>query len=201
MSVSVLKTGALAGRLCIGAAVAITLLSACNRRSSTPQPCPRDSAAFRLQLTAPEGPLPEDVFLKVTFGGSSEESYSPRGDYSENKTVCCRSGSEVAGELPSVSCDSVTGSLELTFDAQAALSSWKGDSGSEALSGDRRAIQCELWTNGAARVEITAKGYQLLEDTLVAQPREDEEFEDCPSLVTKDVALVLERGDAGTPRP
>ncbi len=46
---------------------------------------------------------------------------------------------------------------------------------------------------------MRAAGYGMIEETLTAVLRDEEQFEDCPALKTLDVRLVLERGDAGLP--
>jgi hypothetical protein len=62
---------------------------------------------------------------------------------------------------------------------------------------DPAAIECELTTNGAARLTVTASGYPVVEQTLEAEPLEGEEWEHCDALITRDVHIELTRGDAG----
>jgi hypothetical protein len=45
-------------------------LVACS--SSPPDDCPKARAAFHVELRAPDGPLPSDTSLEVTYGGLSE---------------------------------------------------------------------------------------------------------------------------------
>lgn len=119
------------------------------------------------------------------FGGSGVERYSVARGNRDNKTVCCTAAQPTDGKLPPVPCDDASsqGAALIALDAGA-------DRGSTA-------IHCELWTDGAAEVEVNADGYAPLSETLSALIDDDEELEECKTLKTKDVRLVLQMGDAG----
>lgn len=147
-------------------------------------PCPRRGPTFRLQITASEGDLPQDTALSVEYGGSNVERYSLRRGNGTNQSVCCRAAEVVSGALPAVLCDAPQ------------------DAGLATTHGSTPpALHCELSTNGAARVEVLGEGYAVLEQTLQAQRLEDEEYEHCDALVTRDVSLELTRSDAGAGSP
>ena len=170
----------------------------CSRPQDSPSPCPRDVPAFRLLVTAADGPIPSDTELTVTFGGSGVEEYSLRFGNGDNKTVCCvaasasesppspRCGSRVAGRGSSLRVDGAA------FDGGAS-----GSTEGSASDAGTAAIACDLWTDGAAEIEISASGYALLQQTLRAEPSEGELAEDCAALQTKEVSVSLARGDAG----
>jgi hypothetical protein len=66
--------------------------------------CPRNQPAFRIQVTASDGPLPADTVLVVTYSGTQMESYSLAHGGVDNQDVCCRPGSPTNGALPDVPC-------------------------------------------------------------------------------------------------
>jgi len=196
------------------------LSAACARKQDSPgKPCPRDTSAFRVQVVGPDDSLPQGLELTVSFGGASKEAYLLGADDQDNKTLCCQAGPAVRGALPPVSCASsnrmalkTDAATSSTPDARVPRDLWITDGGvkedpahgegtnsSQQDSVAPSAIQCELWTGGAAEIEVHAAGYAPIEETLTAVLREDEPFEDCPALKTLDVRLVLSRGDGGLP--
>jgi len=66
--------------------------------------CPKNQPAFRIQLTASDGPLPSDTVLTVTYSGTEMESYSLAHGGADNQDVCCRPGSPTSGALADVPC-------------------------------------------------------------------------------------------------
>jgi hypothetical protein len=155
--------------------VASACVCACSNPQPDDNPCPRRSATFRVQLTASGGELPRDTTVEVAYG-SNTETFDLRHHNGDNQDVCCRVVATPANTLESVSCDSAS------------------DAGAER---QRAAIQCELNTNGAARLTVTASGYAVLEQTLAAERLEGGGYEHCDALATRDVFVELFRGDAG----
>jgi hypothetical protein len=69
------------------------------------QPCPKAQPAFRIQLTASDGPLPPDTVLTVTYYGKAKtEGYSLLHGGPGNNEVCCGLASPTNGALPDVPC-------------------------------------------------------------------------------------------------
>ncbi|MEN9580510.1 MAG: hypothetical protein RJA70_3519 [Pseudomonadota bacterium] len=170
--------------------VAVGCLSvlSCSPQPNEGNPCPRDVAAFRVELTGPTGELPPETELAVTFGGAGVERYSVERGNRSNKTVCCVPAHPSVGKLPHVSCDG---------------DSTRGAALSAKDAGTDRgvaAIHCELWTDGAAQLEVQAAGHAPFEKTLSAVLVEDETLEECNTLKTRDIRLVLQLGDSGVPR-
>lgn len=151
-------------------------LSACDEGGGGgPGPsCAQAGPAFRLLLRAPEGPLPADTRVRVTYQGNLHESYGGVRTH-DNEDLCCRRHSEIPSHFDSTSCHP---------DAGVSISSLAGT----------EAIACDLWSNGAAQVEVSASGYET-----TVQELEAEVDEACQTIVTSDVVLVLQRGDAGAP--
>lgn len=163
--------------LVVRAMLGCAVVLGCSEDSVLSEPCPRDVPAFRVQFVAPDGSLPTETTLTVMFGGAGVESYSVEEGNEDNRTLCCRPGDVLDDDFPSVSCD---------------------ESGlSESDGGLAAAIHCEMWTDGAATVEVEAPGYAPLEETLVAELDEDEDLEECSMLITREVEVVLASRDAG----
>jgi hypothetical protein len=172
--------------LALGVAV-----SACGRGSEDDRvPCPRRAATFRLEVSASSGPLPADTELRVEYGASVERYDLLRGNQ-DNQDVCCTPWQVGDGPPASVPCNPRDASTPM--EASTALR--------HGPSLRPPAIRCELSTNGAARIEISATGYTVIEETLEALRSDDEELQHCDALVTRDIYLELTRGDAGAPGP
>ena len=143
-------------------------LDACSNDDGTKKPCPTEPA-FLLTLRAVPGPLPEDIELTVEFGGGSE-SYKLADPVHSQETVLCEIETEDAGT-------SAEGGVEAGADAGA----------SPAV-----ALHCEVWSQGAAKVTVTATGYPSI------LKREIEATQDSSHCIrTKPVDVVLGDKDAG----
>ncbi|HVW24803.1 MAG TPA: hypothetical protein VHC69_05505 [Polyangiaceae bacterium] len=69
------------------------------------KPCPPNEPAFRVQITATDGPLPPDTALTVKYYGTPVmESYSLAKGGPGNLDICCRPGTPTSGALPDVKC-------------------------------------------------------------------------------------------------
>lgn len=142
--------------------------------SSHPQntTCPRPQPAFRVVITAQNGPLPPDTVVTVK-SGSGVESYALAAPPKQPKTVFCNPFAGDAGD--------------------AAADADPPDASTSARdAGNIDALLCLLWTNGAADVTIQGSGYPPLTETLDAQ-------QDSCGITTVDEALVLGATDAGAP--
>src|ERR1700744_2755382 len=119
-----------------------TLGAACSQVRNSP--CPRSEPAFRLELTAVDGPLPADTDLVVNYQGSLTQDFNLTTKGAGNADVCCRIESTRAGSgpLPAVSCGSPL-----------------ADDGGPVVG-----FLCQLWTNGSAEVIVTASSYARLDD-------------------------------------
>jgi hypothetical protein len=154
-------------------ASALTLLAACSS-SSPPTSCARRPVpAFRLEVTAGEGNLPEGTRVDVTYGGRQTGTYVLGQAGSANEDVCCRPGAHASLPLPHVSCG--------------------GDAGPVGSAGSPGAILCELWTDGVAEIRIHATGFPTLDKILPAKVTDPT----C-GVDTVDVQLTLTRGDGGS---
>lgn len=160
---------------------AFVVLIGCSKGDGGSQSCsppPPPVPAFRLELTAEDGPVPRGTEVQVTYQGTQMESYFVGRAGSGNEDVCCQPGLPAGnGALPSTTCGSPDGGI---------------DAGSDAESTGALALHCDLWTNGGAEVVVTAPGYPTLDDVLDAKLRTD----GC-GVTTEEERIVLKRADAG----
>lgn len=200
-------------------ALAVVVLG-CSKSDGTHGPCPRPEPAFRLEITAEKGRLPEDTFLRVFYSGKPDTDPDPRvpahEDYdvrhpAENVDVCCRTGTPVTGKLPSVPCsrppvaDASTKSDAALVteagldgahrDAAPETSDAATDAGvttdSGASTGAPDALLCDLWTNGWADIVLTGSTYPKLKKSL------DVQVDDECGVVRRDVRIIWTRHDGG----
>ena len=153
-------------------------LFGCNAPSDDSDVCPRARPAFDVRLSASDGPLPRDARVAVTFGGSDTESF-PTHARRENDVLCC-----VRGEGDGLSLQ--PGSCGQPIDADASL---PADGGATEL------IHCQVWSNGAAYVDVEAAGYSGVDEVLVAKA--DDHYSECAVWDTQAVEISLSRGEAG----
>jgi hypothetical protein len=134
-----------------------------------PPPCDGPTMAFKVLLVAAEGPLPEDTVFRVKHGSATgTEDFRLDADFPSSDVVfCCRATRD--GECTEVA--------DVASD---------GDGGPAPVEG----LLCELWTDGAAQVNVSASGYPDLDEMLEARSSEG-------CLQTVNVTLTLVRRDAG----
>lgn len=131
-----------------------------------PESCGQGQAAFSVTLTAGDGPLPEDTAFKVRHG-AGEEVFDLDGPCLASDVLFC--------SPPSRGCDEPQDAAD-----------WDGSTGAPPVE----ALVCELWTNGAALVSVTASGYPDIDRNLAARSNGS-------CIETVDVELKLERVDGG----
>jgi hypothetical protein len=128
-----------------------------------------------VQLSAADGPIPFDTTIEVSYQGGLEESFRV-GHPSKNEDVCCRLVSAAPSPLPPTPC------------AAADAGFFTGDVTGASV------VLCDVWSNGAATLEVTAHGYEPISAELMAEADEK-----CKRIVTSEVSLLLEHGDGGAP--
>ena len=127
-----------------------------------PRGCPA-RAAFHVSVRAVDGPLPRETTIDVEHGGGSEK-YSIDAAGIKNEILVCE---EVHAAEPDAS------------DA--------GSSESEVVE-----ISCDLWTQGATDVRVTAPGYPEIEKQLAVET-------DDGCITTLSVELTLDPCDGAPP--
>lgn len=154
-------------------------VSSCNDDGGKPpRDCPRQQPAFRILLTAEDGRLPTDTFLKVTYGsGTDTFSFAEAGGSHED--LCCRPWTDTDAGLPPTTCGA-----SATGDASR-------DAGPDGGAGPE-ALLCDLWSNGVAELDVTTAEYPKLAQSLSA------ERDEC-GVRTVEVRVELRHADGGAP--
>jgi hypothetical protein len=151
------------GRRCWSRAALLlgVLLLGCSRDKVPGPTCSGLEPAFALLIVAEDGPLPDDLRLSVTYGGGIEEFVLADTERTGEVVFCAPSDRD--GGAPSMP------------DAEA-----------EALE----ALRCELWTDGAATIDVQGGDYPPLEHELEAEA-------DACGIKTVEEAIELSYGAGG----
>jgi hypothetical protein len=167
-------------------------LLACDPGSDAPEDvCPRARPAFELTIKSHEGTLPRNLGVEVEFGGATSERYSFQRGNEGNDVLCCVPGNEPLSSLHPQTCGRA---LSESMLADAALDAAPT---APAPLHPPTELRCQIWTNGAADLTITAGETPELRRTLVADL--DERYPRCAVWDTTAVKLVLGATDAGVP--
>jgi hypothetical protein len=124
-------------------------------------PTPRDECAvdpdFFVTVGSEAGGLPDDLWLQVEYGGGKETfSFAPTEP--PQVVFCTRVSGEGGAAAPS------------------ALTA--GGTGAGGAAGATESLECELWTEGPATIEVKALGYEPVERELKV------DLEVCTTAVT-----------------
>lgn len=135
--------------------VAVCIAAPCCGPDARPPDCSNEPD-FILEITAEDGPLPADTEVVVEYGGGSEESYLLDAE-PEPRIMFCMP--HVPGPAdPAQKSNAGAG-------GQAAGGGGDGGADGEPAAPATR-LECELWTQGPAIVEITGGDYALLHEDL-----------------------------------
>jgi hypothetical protein len=134
-----------------------------------------DQPSFRLEIAAPHEPLPEDTAVRIAHGAGCEQY-----------TL----GQSGTAALPCVAGDPA-GVLFCAPLPTAAPNDAAGEGGASDQTAQVSALRCEVWSDGAATLTVTSKGYVPVERQLQA------DVDDCGAK-TVNVAVELELLDAAT---
>ena len=119
-------------------------VAACGPGKRPPEGC--DGPSFNLRVTAEGGPLPADTRINVHYGSNQEGEPYALGQHARKQAVFCD---------------------EETNQGGAPAGGDGGDGATPPESGtsaDVWALRCRLYTQGPARVDITATGYLPIDD-------------------------------------
>ncbi len=150
-------------RFILGALIG-ALLGACSNETPPDSNCPLAHPSFRLTVDADGQQLPHDVRITVRYGGTGTEDFIAAHPNQSPKIVFCDAQGPEAGPADA-SDDHAAGS---------------GDGYDQ--------IVCDLWTDGAATVEIRASGYPMTTRDLSANT-------DACGLVLTNAHITLEKSD------
>ena len=134
----------------VGAALAGTV--ACGPDPKPEEPC--SGPSFNLVVRTAGAALPSDTRINVRYGGNREgEAYS-LGDTRTPQAVFCTEDAS-AGGAP-------TGGPQAR--PSAASSGEPDGAGNDDTAESVWALRCRLYTQGPARLDVTASGYEPVED-------------------------------------
>jgi hypothetical protein len=120
-----------------------------------PDPKPRegcDGPSFNLVVRAEGGPLPDDTRLTVRYGSNQDGEPYELGQAATPQAVFCEEDTSPGGAASEPE------------PAGAGAGAGGAPTLPPAVTTGVHALRCRLYTQGPARVDITATGYQPIED-------------------------------------
>jgi len=118
----------------------------CGPNPKPSEPC--DGPTFNLLLKAAQGPLPPDTRLVVKYGGNNDGEPYALGETPSPQVVFC--SEKTASEGGATASEGGATASE--------------DSGETPNEGGVYSLFCRLYTQGPARVDVTATGYEAIEE-------------------------------------
>lgn len=144
-----------------------------------PAPCGAPTPAFRFEATTLQEPLPEDLELRVEFGGAQSEAYK-LGATNVGEVACCVTVAQITDAPRHIPCD-----VKIHSDAAVAPN--------PAVAPN--AVVCDLWTNGAVDLTVLMGDQVIIEQTLHAKLLDEKS--DCGQFETLTAHWVLGETDGG----
>jgi hypothetical protein len=124
------------------------------------------------------GPLPADTRINVRYGGNQEGEPYTLGGTATPQAVFCEEDTTAGGASGTPGNGASDGA--------------GGATAEPAMSDDVLALRCRLYTQGPARLDVTATGYEPIDDQALSLERKRR----CE--VDKDITLQALEPDAGT---
>lgn len=135
-------------------------------------------------VQADDAPLPPDTRINVLYGSNQEGEPYELGKPGRKQAVFCEEDT-VQGGGPSESAEPGPGAMEGGGAGGAAGSDGAAPAPSEGdASTDVWALRCRLYTQGPARVDVTAEGYEPIKDRKLMFPEDDEDRCDVKAVIT-----------------
>lgn len=161
----------------VGLAVALGV--ACSDGPGNEPSCKKETGpAYVVTALAEDGPLPEDLVITARFGGG-EESFSLNGGPlggGERIMFCEAARASGSGGLGGAG-----------GAGPSAYGAGGGGAGPGGTKGPAEKLVCNLWSDSAVTISMTATGYVFEEQELKL------DFNECGAVVTTDVEAVLLR--------
>lgn len=152
-------------------------VTACGPGQRPPEGC--DGPSFNLVVHAEDGPLPPDTRINVLYGSNQEGEPYALGEPGRKQAVFCEEDT-VQGGGPSESRTPGPGDVGGAGGAGGA-EPVPNDDGQGGASPAVWALRCRLYTQGPARIDVTATGYEPIEDRKL--PFEEDDRCDVEALV------------------
>lgn len=133
--------------------VAATPFAACGPDHRPEEPC--EGPSFKLVVRAEsKQPLPADTRINIRYGGNSEGEPYELGTRRAPQAVSCSEDTTIGG-APSEDSAGAAG---------AGAEAGAGGAGNGAEGTDVFFLRCGLYTQGPARLDVTATGYEPIKD-------------------------------------
>ena len=149
---------------------------ACGPDHKPDEPC--DGPTFNLVVRADPGPLPPDTQINVRYGGNQDGEPYVLGDTRTPQAVFCVE-------------DTTLGGAPSSGDSSAGATGMGGAPNQTPPDDGVLALRCRLYTQGPARLDVTATGYVAIDD----QPLSLDSKKHCQ--IPFPVVLMPEKPDAG----
>jgi hypothetical protein len=136
---------------------------ACGPDQRPPESC--DGPSYDLIVRAGDMPLPPDTRINVRYGSNQQGEPYALGEPSRKQAVFCKEDTAQGG-----------GSSESEDDGPSAGQGGAGSASPDDAGADGRdvwALRCQLYTQGPARVDVTATGYEQIKDRILPFDGED----------------------------
>lgn len=138
-------------------AIALGTAAACGPDARPEEPC--NGPSFNLVVRAEKGhPLPSDTRINVHYGANQDGEPYALGEKNNPQAVRCTE-------------DTSPGGAPSTETHQAAA----GEGGAPSTNGSDEvwALRCLLYTQGPARLDVTATGYEPVDNLLLSLERKE----------------------------
>lgn len=132
---------------------------ACGPDKRPPEGC--DGPSFNLVVSAEDAPLPRDTRINVLYGSNQDGEPYALGQQARGQAVFCEEDT-VQGGGPSDIPEPSAGVGGAAGGASAERTPSDDEAGGHGP--DVWALRCRLYTQGPARVDVTATGYEPIED-------------------------------------
>jgi hypothetical protein len=156
----------------------VRLAPGCGSDPHPKEPCQTGIADFEVLIQAAEGPLPDDLVVRVEYGGGDEEYVlaSPGTPV----VMFCRHSDRERNPLM----DGGT-----SWHGSGGQSGGGGEGGGASVH-DVEALLCEIWSFGAARIEVETAAYPMTTPLELTRKQ---------GACTVEAELELSLPDAGVP--
>jgi hypothetical protein len=108
-------------------------------------------------VQAEDGPVPEGTEINVRYGGNHDGETYTVGQPHMSQAVFCTELAVIGGAPTVEPSDAVAG-------ANAAVAGATGVGGTSAIDSGVMQVKCGLYTQGAARLDVDAEGYEPIQD-------------------------------------
>lgn len=159
----------------LGFLALVRLAPGCGSDPQPMEPCTHGIADFELLITAADQPLPEDLVVRVEYGGGEE--FYVLANPGNQDIIFCKHADRERNLLPDGGAGSGSGG-EGGGDGEG------GGAGARAVE----ALLCEIWSFGSARVEVQTAAYPMTEPLQLVRKRD---------VCTVKAELELSQPDAG----